>query len=116
MTGALSPDRAVRELSEWVDSSSANLARDPEAMQWGRVAKVAEECGEVVSAFIGATGQNPRKGFTHTVDDVNEELFDVALTALAAHEHLSGNAGLSWSAFEAFVLSRHARVLGDGAR
>ena len=34
--------------------------------------------------MIGATGQNPRKGTTHTWDDVQSELCDVALTAMVA--------------------------------
>jgi hypothetical protein len=33
---------------------------------------------------IGATGQNPRKGTTHTWDDVQSELCDVVITALVA--------------------------------
>jgi NTP pyrophosphatase (non-canonical NTP hydrolase) len=82
-------------LSIWVDTSGPNWARDPEARLWGRVAKVAEEAGEAIAALIGATGQNPRKGVTHTLDDVRGELLDVAVTALAAIEHLSGNDGTS---------------------
>jgi hypothetical protein len=33
---------------------------------------------------IGATGQNPRKGITHTWEDVQGELCDVVITALVA--------------------------------
>jgi hypothetical protein len=80
-------------LSRWIDESAPNAGRDPEARTWGRVAKVAEECGEAVAALIGATGQNPRKGMTHSMDDVERELYDVALTALAAAEHLRGHDG-----------------------
>ncbi|WP_240917785.1 MazG-like family protein [Phycicoccus sp. HDW14] len=60
---------------------------------WARVAKIAEECGEVVAAYIGVTGQNPRKGVAGSMDDVVDELLDVALTALAAVEHLTGHRG-----------------------
>ena len=56
-----------------------------------RSAKITEEAGEVVAAHIGATGQNPRKGVTHSSQDVEEELLDVAITALAALEHLRGH-------------------------
>ncbi|MFI8092997.1 MazG-like family protein [Streptomyces sp. NPDC086080] len=31
-----------------------------------RILKLSEEVGEVAQAVIGATGQNPRKGTTHT--------------------------------------------------
>lgn len=84
---------AVRlmSLSEWIDESNAH--RDKEAQLWGRVSKVGEENGEVVAALIGATGQNPRKGVTHTTDDVAKELLDVAVTALAAVEHIFDNDG-----------------------
>ena len=78
-------------LSAWIDTSTANQARDPEARLWGRVAKIGEEAGEAIAALIGATGQNPRKGVTHTLADVRAELLDVAVTALAAVEHLNGN-------------------------
>lgn len=76
-------------LSEWIDVAQGD--RDAEAVTWGRVSKVAEECGEVIAAYIGATGQNPRKGRTHSVGDVQDELLDVAVTALAAIAHLYGN-------------------------
>ncbi len=49
-----------------------------------RVLKVGEEFGEAAQALIGACGQNPRKGVTHTYGDVRAELYDVALTALVA--------------------------------
>ena len=46
--------------------------------------KLSEEVGEVAQAVIGVTGQNPRKGVTHTWDDVQGELCDVVITALVA--------------------------------
>ncbi len=49
-----------------------------------RILKVTEEAGEVASAWIGTVGQNPRKGVTHTREDVAGELADVVLTALVA--------------------------------
>lgn len=92
------PDRAatpalLAALSRWLDEAQGD--RDPEAVMWGRVAKVSEEAGEAIAALIGATGQNPRKGRTHTYDDVVGELLDVAVTALTAVEHLTGNDGQS---------------------
>ncbi len=94
MTARTEDDRAtdtnalVRAMSRWIDGSPENRARTPEALLWGRVAKVAEESGEAVAALIGATGQNPRKGVSATMLDVERELLDVALTALCAVEHL----------------------------
>ncbi|MBW8486441.1 MazG-like family protein [Actinomadura parmotrematis] len=45
------------------------------------VLKIAEEVGEAVQAYIGVTGQNPRKGVHGTRDDVLRELADVVVTA-----------------------------------
>jgi NTP pyrophosphatase (non-canonical NTP hydrolase) len=90
-------------LSNWIDTSPANAGRDREAAAWGRISKVAEECGEVIEAFIGVTGQNPRKGVHGCVDDVVEELLDVAVTALCAVEHFTGNDGSSLDLLDAKV-------------
>ncbi len=49
-----------------------------------RLLKLSEEVGEVTEAYIGMVGQNPRKGVTHTREDVAEELCDVMITAMVA--------------------------------
>jgi NTP pyrophosphatase (non-canonical NTP hydrolase) len=49
-----------------------------------RVMKISEEAGEVIEAWLGVLGSNPRKGTTHTVDDVVGELADVVFTSLTA--------------------------------
>ncbi|MGW4808080.1 MazG-like family protein [Kitasatospora sp. NPDC004272] len=49
-----------------------------------RLLKLGEEVGATMQAYIGATGQNPRKGVTHTAADVADELCDVVITALVA--------------------------------
>jgi hypothetical protein len=46
--------------------------------------KLTEEAGEVTQAVIGTLGQNPRKGVTHTWEDVQAELCDVIVTAMVA--------------------------------
>ncbi|MBB3043915.1 MazG-like family protein [Nocardioides soli] len=85
-------------LSRWIDAG--NAGRDPEAITWGRLAKITEEAGEVISAYIGYTGQNPRKGTTHKRSDVVAELLDVAVAALGAVEHLGDHQGLALLALE----------------
>lgn len=87
----MTPAEQLVALSRWIDASNAH--RDPEAQDWSRIAKVGEEHGEVIAAYIGAIGQNPRKGVTHRLDDVIDELLDVAVTALAAVEHLRDHRG-----------------------
>ncbi|MFJ8105593.1 MazG-like family protein [Streptomyces sp. NPDC096132] len=56
-----------------------------------RILKLSEEVGEVAQAVIGATGQNPRKGTTHTWEDVQGELCDVVITALVALRTLTSD-------------------------
>ncbi|GAA2570744.1 MULTISPECIES: MazG-like family protein [Streptomyces] len=70
-----------------------------------RMLKLSEEVGEVAEAVIGATGQNPRKGRTHSWDDVEAELCDVVITAMVALRTLTPEARE--------VFGRHlARVAG----
>ena len=107
---------ALVELSKWIDKGNAH--RDPEAIAWGRIAKIAEENGEVVEAFIGATGQNPRKGVTNSMDAVLAELLDVAVTALGAYEHLDGHGGRSLEALDSkivYVASRAGLIITGSA-
>lgn len=90
----------VAALSRWVDTAPCNASRDPEALGWHRVAKVGEEAGEAISAYLGSMGGNPRKGVCNTREDVSEELLDTALAALGAWEHLTGNQGFSLTALK----------------
>ncbi|MFJ9853203.1 MazG-like family protein [Streptomyces sp. NPDC101150] len=55
------------------------------AQQWTlQVLKIAEETGEASQAVIGARGTNPRKGDSHTWQDVHAEVADVIITGLVA--------------------------------
>ncbi|WAZ21350.1 MazG-like family protein [Streptomyces cinnabarinus] len=71
----------IDDLWAWLD---ANRPLDGREGLLLRMLKLSEEVGEVAEAVIGATGQNPRKGVTHTWDDVQAELCDVVITALVA--------------------------------
>lgn len=84
-------NRQLAHLSRWLDEH--NDDKDPEARTWGRVAKVAEEAGEAIAAMIAITGQNPRKRQRADGDlrDLTGELYDVAVTALAALAHINHN-------------------------
>ncbi|WP_220458004.1 MazG-like family protein [Actinotalea sp. JY-7876] len=105
---SLAAHQALVSLSLWIDAG--NAGRDPEAITWGRLAKISEEHGEVIAAYIGATGQNPRKGVTHTLDDVAQELLDVAVTALCAYEHITGHKGLALAGLSSKILTVAARA------
>jgi hypothetical protein len=99
--------------SEWLDNSPNYAGLDQEAHDWRRIAKVVEESGEAFTAFTGTLGENPRKGVTHTLEDVKKELFDVAFSALGAVEHLNGNKGGTLEAFLGHVDYVHTRALGE---
>lgn len=49
-----------------------------------RPMKIGEEAGEVIQAWLGMLGGNPRKRTTPTVDQVIDELADVMFTSLTA--------------------------------
>ncbi|MFE3886083.1 MazG-like family protein [Streptomyces lydicus] len=65
--------------------------------------KIQEEAGEVAEAVIGATGQNPRKGHSHTWEDVEAEVCDVIVTGMVALRRLNPEA--------ASVFARHMEGL-----
>lgn len=78
----ISPDQwtTINHLVDWLDQQNGR-SREEISL---RLLKITEESGEVAQAWIGYTGQNPRKGHTHTIDDVRAELCDVILTAAVA--------------------------------
>lgn len=73
-----------------------------------RVLKIIEEAGEAAAAYIGMTGQNPRKGVTHTETDLLAELADVAVTALCAMQHFTGSA----SRTELLIIRKVKHIMG----
>lgn len=72
---------SVDTLWAWLHENVAHGGREELLL---RMLKLQEEVGEVAQAVIGATGQNPRKGTTHSWEDVQAELCDVVITALVA--------------------------------
>lgn len=94
--------RAVRVATAWLDEHQGR-GREQQTV---RILKLVEEAGEAARAWIGVIGQNPRKGVTHTVDDVAAELADTAITALVAIESLGLDAGTVLAECAAKVLSR----------
>lgn len=79
----------VGELVTWLDEESATTR---EVACLLRVLKISEEAGEVAEAVHGASGSNPRKGASHTWDDVQKELCDVILTSMVALRTLTPDA------------------------
>ena len=82
----------VEAFDLYLDDNVSDLYKEqPLAQDWARIAKVWEERGEAIEAFIGATGQNPRKGVTNGMEEVTHELADVIFTALLAIQHFTKN-------------------------
>ncbi|MCH6159369.1 MazG-like family protein [Streptomyces marispadix] len=107
----MTPDQwaTIRRLVDWLDAANG----DGEQETAMRLMKLAEESGEVMQAYIGAMGQNPRKGRTHTPDDVAAELCDVILTAaVALHRFTDDPAG----ALDAKIREVARRSLPPGPR
>ncbi|MGK5639399.1 MazG-like family protein [Streptomyces sp. URMC 126] len=71
---------AARRSADALDAVNGTSAHETAL----RLLKIGEEVGEVVQAYLGMTGQNPRKGVTHGPSDVAAELCDVILTAATA--------------------------------
>nr|WP_275464083.1 MazG-like family protein [Streptomyces noursei] len=102
------PWHTVEALVGWLDRESA-LPKEQERLL--RVLKLSEEVGEAAQAVIGATGQNPRKGHSHTWDDVHAELCDVIVTAMVALRTLTPEAR---QVFEGHLRRIAERVPGPG--
>ncbi|RSS37960.1 hypothetical protein EF902_31560 [Streptomyces sp. WAC05858] len=71
---------AARQSAAWLDAANGRGEHET-AM---RLMKLVEETGEVMQAYIGMVGQNPRKGITHKPEDVAAEVCDVILSAAVA--------------------------------
>jgi len=99
--------RHVATLVAWLDA--ANPRTDHEIAC--RVMKLAEETGEAVAAYIGMTGQNPRKGICATRADLASELCDVIITAMVALATISGDAASAETSLQAHLAARFARLL-----
>lgn len=101
-------------IDTWLDDNCADQYKDqPLAQDWARIAKLQEEAGEAIQKFIGYTGQNPRKGVCNSQDDVLDELADVAVTAMAAIQHFTKDADLSWNLFFGKLITVKMRINGS---
>lgn len=81
---AVISEKHVRAAVDALDENDAGLGIDRQSSLLLRIGKISEELGEVWRAYIGAVGQNPRKGYYADFWNVAEELADVALTAIVA--------------------------------
>jgi NTP pyrophosphatase (non-canonical NTP hydrolase) len=93
----------IEEIVRWLDDS---ITLAPETEKLLRIMKLTEEVGEVTQAVIGTLGQNPRKGVTHTWEDVQAELCDVIFTAMVALTTLAPDARETFDGHLARVADR----------
>lgn len=75
----------VHRLVAWLDRENGRSQYEISM----RLLKLVEEAGEAAQAYIGTQGQNPRKGRSHTTEDVEGELCDVIFTAAVALASIS---------------------------
>ncbi|MBA4864798.1 hypothetical protein H1V43_26295 [Streptomyces sp. PSKA54] len=94
---------SVDALYAWLDGHNRHTAHEALLL---RMLKLSEEVGETAQAVIGAIGQNPRKGVTHTWDDVQSELCDVVITALVTLRTLTPDAEEVFASHLARVTTR----------
>ncbi|WP_030751682.1 MazG-like family protein [Streptomyces griseus] len=92
----------IARLRDWL---AAHQELPPAQEVLVRVLKLSEEVGETAQAVIGATGLNPRKGDSHTWEDVEAELCDVVITAMVALRTLTPDAP--------DVFARHLRRVAE---
>ncbi|MER0445328.1 MazG-like family protein [Streptomyces sp. Edi4] len=102
-----SPWPTIAALHAWLTEQSPV---PPEQQRLLRVLKLSEEVGEAAEAVIGATGQNPRKGHSHTWQDVESELCDVIITAMVALTTLTPDPA---GTFESHLAGVARRSLGN---
>ncbi|MBP2704435.1 MazG-like family protein [Microbispora sp. RL4-1S] len=93
---------SLTALVDWLNTTNGSGAHETSM----RLLKLVEEAGEVAAAYIGTVGQNPRKGRTHTYEDVAAELCDVALTALVALHSFTPDPQATFTAHLAGVAAR----------
>ncbi|WP_311766895.1 MULTISPECIES: MazG-like family protein [Streptomyces] len=75
--------------------------------------KIQEEAGEVAEAVIGAMGQNPRKGHSHTWDDVEAEVCDVIVTGMVALARMNPDAEAVFARHMDRIASRDLMAQGQ---
>lgn len=86
---------------------------DGMAEMTAQMLKLSEEVGEAAAAWIGFLGQNPRKGVTHSLEDVLSELADVAITAMVGIARLDRDPERVVGAKVAEMARRYAALEAD---
>jgi hypothetical protein len=103
----------IEKVDTWLDSDVApDYQAQPLAQDWARAGKAAEEAGEVVKALIACTGQNPRKGFNGTRDEMLGEQADTLCAAAFGIQHFTKDIELTTAIIEAALIKALNRATG----
>lgn len=78
------PWDVISALAARFNAADAARGMPPEESQVLQILKIGEEFGEAAQAVIGAKGTNPRKGHSHSWEDVHDEVCDVIITGMVA--------------------------------
>lgn len=104
-------------LSDYFDGwLTGGTRRDTDYILYARTAKLMEECGEVMEAVIGYTGDNPRKGKHKGLLDIQTELCDVILTAMCALHTVTKDNEAEARMINDRIEFVYNRLLGPGQR
>ncbi|MBW5486045.1 MazG-like family protein [Streptomyces bambusae] len=76
--------KTVTALADRFDEADTARGMPPEESHVLQVLKIGEEFGEAAQAVIGVKGTNPRKGTSHSWEDVHAEVADVVITGMVA--------------------------------
>ncbi|MFJ8212913.1 MazG-like family protein [Streptomyces sp. NPDC096033] len=87
----------VRALAARFEAAAAERGVVPPQSHVLQVLKIGEEFGEAAQAVIGATGSNPRKGRSHSWEDVHDEVCDVIITGMVALARMRPDAAAYFS-------------------
>jgi NTP pyrophosphatase (non-canonical NTP hydrolase) len=79
------------KFSRYIDESYEDDYNSEELVDRRRLDKLAEEVGEVISAYGSYVGENPRKGKTKSRYHVEEEILDVIAGGIFAYVHMKRN-------------------------
>ncbi|MEV7617379.1 MazG-like family protein [Streptomyces sp. NPDC089799] len=74
--------KTIAALADTFATRDAGRGVSPEEQWTLQVLKIGEEFGEAAQAVMGARGTNPRKGTSHSWEDVHDEVADTIITAM----------------------------------
>ncbi|WP_369188768.1 MazG-like family protein [Streptomyces sp. R08] len=95
--------KTIEQLAHRLESHS-KLPREQRILL--QLLKIQEEAGEVAEAVIGALGQNPRKGHSHTWNDVESEVCDVIVTGMVALARMNPEASAVFARHMERIIAR----------